>query len=289
MSNSTSTDSGNSGFQKYPYDPSEAAAIIFTVLFALTTSLHAFQLISKRTWFMIPFFIGGILEIVGYIGRVIAATEAPGPYETGPYIVQTITLLVAPALFAASIYMQLGRIVLMLKADDKLFIRRTWVTKIFVAGDVASFLLQAAGGGLSASDDSNTSKLGKDIIIVGLFVQIVFFGLFVVVAALFNIRLNKNPTPSAHTLPWKKHMYTLYAVSILIFVRSIVRVVEFIQGFEGYIYSHEVFLYVFDATMMFIAMGIMNVVHPGEVAVIVRGQLQGEKDVESGSELVESR
>lgn len=132
-----------------PYEPSEAAAIIFIVLFALTTALHAFQLISKRTWFMIPFFIGGILEIVGYIGRVIAATEAPGPYETGPYIVQTITLLVAPALFAASIYMQLGRIVLMLKADDKLFIRRTWVTKIFVAGDVASFLLQAAGGGLS--------------------------------------------------------------------------------------------------------------------------------------------
>ena len=48
----------------------------------------------------------------------------------------------------------------------------------------------------------------------------------------------------------------------------------------------------FDATMMFIAMSIMNVVHPGEVAVIVREQMRaqaGEKDVESGSEMMGSR
>lgn len=101
---------------------------------------------------------------------------------------------------------------------------------------------------------------------------------------MFNWRISKAPTKEAQTLPWTRHMYSLYAVSILIFVRSIVRVVEFIQGFEGYIYSHEVFLYVFDATMMFIAMAILNTVHPGEVAAIIRGQQQ-EKDVESGSEM----
>lgn len=72
-------------------------------------------------------------------------------------------------------------------------------------------------------------------------------------------------------------MFSLYAVSILIFVRSIVRVVEFIQGFDGYIYSHEVFLYVFDATMMFVAMCIMNLVHPGEVALVNRRE-EGEKE-----------
>lgn len=98
---------------------------------------------------MIPFLVGGAFEIAGYIGRIIASTESPGPYELGPYILQSITILVAPALFAASIYMQMGRIVLMLDADSKLFLRRTWMTKIFVGGDVASFLLQAAGAGLS--------------------------------------------------------------------------------------------------------------------------------------------
>lgn len=62
-----------------------------------------------------------------------------------PYIMQSVLLLVAPALFAASIYMELGRIVLMVDGERALFIRRTWLTKIFVAGDVLSFLMQSSG------------------------------------------------------------------------------------------------------------------------------------------------
>jgi hypothetical protein len=45
-----------------------------------------------------------LVEIVGYIGRA-------KPDTLGAYIIQSIFLLVAPALFAASIYMELGRIV----------------------------------------------------------------------------------------------------------------------------------------------------------------------------------
>lgn len=66
-------------------------------------------------------------------------------------------------------------------------------------------------------------------------------------------------------------MVSLYLVSILIFVRSIVRVVEYVQGNDGYIMSHEAFLYVFDATVMWLAMIIMNWVHPSEVAANLRG------------------
>jgi len=58
---------------------------------------------------------------------------------------QSVLLLVAPALFAASIYMELGRIVLMVDGERSLFIRRTWLTKLFVAGDVLSFLMQSSG------------------------------------------------------------------------------------------------------------------------------------------------
>lgn len=75
----------------------------------------------------------------------MSANENPGPYTLNPYIIQSVLLLVAPALFAASIYMELGRIVQMLEGDRALFIRRTWLTKIFVAGDVLSFLMQSSG------------------------------------------------------------------------------------------------------------------------------------------------
>ena len=48
-------------------------------------------------------------------------------------------------------------------------------------------------------------------------------------------------------------------------IRSVVRVVEYIQGNDGYILSHEIFLYIFDGTLMFVTIAIFNVVHPSEM------------------------
>jgi hypothetical protein len=41
--------------------------------------------------------------------------------------------------------------------------------------------------------------------------------------------------------------------------------VEYLQGRDGYLLSTEVFLYVFDATFMFLVMLVSPVVHPSEV------------------------
>ena len=54
-------------------------------------------------------------------------------------------ILVAPALFAASIYMTLGRIIIKLDAQNESLIPVRFLTKIFVVGDVISFLLQCGG------------------------------------------------------------------------------------------------------------------------------------------------
>lgn len=192
-------------------------------------------------------------------------------------------LLVSPAFLAASIYMMLGRVVLMLDANRLLFIRRTWLTKIFVTGDVICFLCQAGGAGLLSSGNLNEINTGDDIIIAGLFIQVVFFGLFVIAAAIFEYRIRKQPTPLASERPWKKHMIGLYIVSILIFVRSIVRCVEYIEGFVGYIITHEAFLYCFDSTAMFFAVITMNWTHPGEVARYIR-DLKAKPQEKSGAE-----
>lgn len=61
------------------------------------------------------------------------------------YSITTILILLAPALFAASIYMVLGRLIVALDAEDLSPIRKKWMTKIFVIGDVIAFLSQAAG------------------------------------------------------------------------------------------------------------------------------------------------
>ena len=60
-------------------------------------------------------------------------------------------------------------------------------------------------------------------------------------------------------------------------VRSLVRTIEYLQGEGGYIIMHEVFLYVFDAALMAIVMGIFLVVYPGKLVREAR-RLKSEQD-----------
>lgn len=53
-----------------------------------------------------------------------------------------------------------------------------------------------------------------------------------------------------------------------------------IAGNDGYLISHEVFLYIFDALLMFLVMVIFAVVHPSEINAQLRGP--GAKRIEKG-------
>lgn len=180
---------------------------------------------------------------------------------------QAILILVAPALYAASIYMILGRLIRSLGAENHSLIPVKWLTKDFVTGDVISFTLQAGGGGIQAAGTLELYNIGEKIIIAGLCGQIIVFGFFVVVSALFNIRLVRCPTVESErrVIPWKRHLVMLYTSSGLILVRSIFRVVEYLQGNKGYLISHEIFLYVFDALLMAFVMALFGVWYVGDL------------------------
>ena len=114
--------------------------------------------------------------------------------------------------------------------------------------------------------------LGQNIVIGGLIIQILSFGFFLVAAAIFHIRINRHPTNQSRDVLWRRHISILYAASVLVLARSVFRVVEYLQGFSGYLLSHEVFLYVFDAVLMLVVMILLNVVYPSEVTnLLCRG------------------
>ncbi|CCT75861.1 related to Rtm1p [Fusarium fujikuroi] len=244
---------GKLDFKLYRYTPSFPAAIVATVIFAILSCLHLWRLYKARAWYFIPFTIGGAFETIGYAARIVSHNNKD---SVPAYSVQAILILVAPALFAASIYMILGRIIISLRAQHLSLIPVRWLTKVFVCGDIVSFSLQAAGGGIQASGTIEAYDRGEKIILAGLFVQIVVFGFFVVTAGLFNRKCLKNPTMAAreNAFPRRLDLNVLYTVSIIILVRSIFRVVEYLQGNGGYLISHEVFLYIFDAVLMAIVM-----------------------------------
>ncbi|PYH77206.1 putative RTM1-like protein [Aspergillus uvarum CBS 121591] len=260
----------DSEFKLYRYDPSIGAAVIFIILFLAAAGIHTFQVVRTKAWFVIPFVVGGHFEWIGYIGRAVSGAEAPD-FTVKPYIVQTLLLLIAPTLFAAAVYMELGRIVLLTNGEAYCLIRRTWLTKTFLLGDIVSFLMQGAGGGIMASGTPSNLTTGEHIIIGGLVVQLIFFSLFVITSMKFHHGLSNAPSRRVLHLqaPWERHMYALYGGSALIFVRSLFRLIEYAQGNDGYLVSHEAFLYIFDALLMVLVMVLFAWVHPSEVHALL--------------------
>ncbi|KAH9203014.1 RTA-like protein, partial [Zygosaccharomyces rouxii] len=189
--------------------------------------------------------VGCILEVIGYAARCF------NPNLLVPYIIQSVFILIAPAYYAATTYMLFGKIAHLLFAEKLLILPAKYNTLIMVLGDIFSLLLQASGGGLMANQSS--ANLGSHIVIGGLFVQIAFFGLFISNEFLFLMKIHK--VPCEFVKPTKNAVVLINLLllgSILIFIRSIVRTAEFIEGYDGVIMTHEWFLYVFDATPMFL-------------------------------------
>ncbi|KAK9312500.1 RTA1 like protein-domain-containing protein [Lipomyces starkeyi] len=275
----------STSWEYYRYNPSLVAAIVFVVLFSLATVIHTYRLLRTKTWYFIPLLVGGVFETIGYIGRILSSRETPN-WTLGPYIIQTLFLLVAPALFAASIYMELGRIILVVDGESCSLIPRRWLTKIFVIGDVLSFLMQSGGGGIMASS-SSSAKIGEDIIVGGLVVQVLFFGFFIITALVFHGRIYRHPTQRSVSLPWRKHQYTLYAASIFILIRSVFRVIEYSEGNDGFLLQHEYFLYVFDAVLMWSVMILFLLAHPGEITrLLVEKSCEDAMDTGVGYEMM---
>lgn len=263
-------------WKAYEYTPTEAGAVITCVLFALATITCITQFIiaisrakyssRNKVLTVTPFILGGLFETVGYLGRILSLND---PTLLNPYIMQSLLLLVAPLLFAASIYMTLGHIIHELDADHYSIIPLKWLTKIFVVGDILAFFVQAGGGGVIATSTSANSALspllGSKIIIGGMFLQILSFGFFIMVMSIFQIRIYRNPTcisQMTRRVPnflrnWQVIIITLFFCSIMIFIRSVVRAIgyiDYIEGIDSSINSHEIFMYGFDGLLMFLQM-----------------------------------
>jgi hypothetical protein len=92
------------------------------------------------------------VEVVGFGARVINANQ--DPVSRGVYIIQALGILLAPSFFSASIYMEFGRIILLVSGEELAIIKKKWLTKLFVTGDIISFLAQLAGRPLPTHDQS---------------------------------------------------------------------------------------------------------------------------------------
>ncbi|CAG8217508.1 unnamed protein product [Penicillium nalgiovense] len=127
--------------------------------------------IRYRTWSYLAGLFGGlVLEIIGYAGRLQMQYN---PFRFDPYLEYISDLPHnSPCIYQASIYICLGRIVVMYGENIARLRPRTYVI-IFILCDPVLLLLQASGGAITSIADADQPDLGQagiNIMIAGLLI-----------------------------------------------------------------------------------------------------------------------
>jgi hypothetical protein len=130
---------------------------------------------SRNHKWMLCLLIGTICMTLGFIVRIPMTND---PYSLTIYIITTLVglhclpvggkaeiqfTLLSPCAFLAHIYLLLPRLATYLSADDCLFLRPRLIARTFVWIDVTVFLVQAAGGGMTAMKDVKIADAGTKV------------------------------------------------------------------------------------------------------------------------------
>jgi hypothetical protein len=132
----------------------------------------------------------------------------------------------------------------------------------FLAADGICEALIANGASRMANANLTSSQraVGENIIKAALIMQACLFMLFILLAIEFQRRASKAGVlkPNIQTV-----LNVMYISCTIVTVRCIYRIIEFFLGYTGYIYTHEPFFWVFEASIMFVNTAMLNIWHPG--------------------------
>lgn len=136
---------------------------------------------------------------------------------------------------------------------------------IFCTCDVVSLVIQAIGGGMAATAVAKTppskSENGTHIMVAGIVFQMASVTVF---AVLFIEFLRRSSRMGAGVLSRKVWILVAACVfsCLMIYIRSIYRTIELLQGWSGYLITHEGYFVGFDACLMLLAVAVFNFIHP---------------------------
>ena len=231
-------------------------------------------MISRRfLGFTIAMVSGLILEVLGYIGRLMSRHN---PFDQSAYLLQIITLTIAPAFLAAGLYFTLSRIILTFGPQNSR-LPPLWYPRIFIPCDVMSLLLQAGGGG-AASVASHTGadiKPGDDVMVAGLAFQVLTLAIFIALAVDFALRtwsrmraMGEEALDPAHAKlrrSWKFQgfLVALAFATLCIFTRCVYRVAELSEGWNGHLIHTQKYFIGLEGAIVGTAVLALNAFHPG--------------------------
>ncbi|KAH7116083.1 RTA1 like protein-domain-containing protein [Dendryphion nanum] len=266
----------------YIYDPLIPLAVIGAVIFPLLSAIISYQYIRYRSWFWWAAVIGVAMETIGYLCRLISATDE---HNDLPFVIAFCMILLAPSFLAAACYTAFSRVVWFSCPTHALNFKQLWcfprwITPTFVIFDLFSFAVQLIGAGMISrtydhdeSWDRNLEKAemkttaGRVILVLGLILQMSCFASFAVIAVryFFISRQWRNEDLGDWKM-WRKLSLMINIAAGLITLRAIYRTMEIPHDKSSglqYLQSHEWCFWTFDALPIIITLIVFAAWHPG--------------------------
>ncbi|KIW00569.1 uncharacterized protein PV09_07923 [Verruconis gallopava] len=264
------------GLSYWAYIPSLAANGLFTALFAFSLLLFVVQAFTSRRFvgFSIAMICGSILEVIGYIGRIMSHSN---PFSENGFLIQIVCLTIAPAFYAAGLYFCLSRIVTTF-GEDNSHIPAKMYPRIFIPCDVFSLVLQAAGGGLASAEThaGRNATTGNNIMIAGLSFQVFTLLLFILLSLDFAIKtfrrvhslgregaLDPKHAKLRASKLFQGFLVALTFATLCIFTRSVYRVAELSDGWKGRLISTQSYFIGLEGSIVAAGVLALNLFHPG--------------------------
>ncbi|ORX38218.1 RTA1 like protein-domain-containing protein [Kockovaella imperatae] len=277
------------------YVPSNTLSIIALVLFGLLALIYWLRFFRQgRHRYMLVLGISTTTMAIGFATRIVFAGN---PTSLGIYIITILLTLLSPCGFIALNYVLLPRIASHVGAQDALFIRPRWIARIYVTSDITTFWLQACGGGLTAIQNPNIANLGHWISLAALSAQAASFASFTFLAIVFAVRVSPKyiEMVQRHSVGardeaegqavtarnWKVLYFAMMWTTVGIMIRCIYRIIEYSQGYDGYIPTHEVFFYTLDSLPLFLAISVWTVIWPP--SYINHAKVEAEQQTSNGN------
>jgi hypothetical protein len=246
----------------YKYKPDLPTNIIFLVLFAIAMLIHIYLGIRWRSWFFMSFMIVGcLMEIIGYVGRLIMHDN---PFSFPGFMIQIVFITTGPVWYTAAIYVTLSKTINALapeisRVNPKLFY---W---IFIPADVVCLILQAAGGALSTVSQGG-SQTGIDIAMAGLILQVIILALFIVALSDYMIRYFRSGATGALNNRTRIYFAGLTTAIILILGRCFYRCYELSEGYQdSNLITDEALFIGLEGVLVLLAVYCLCIGHPGLV------------------------
>ncbi|KAJ3019752.1 hypothetical protein HKX48_001810 [Thoreauomyces humboldtii] len=242
----------------YKYAPSHALAVIGAVVFAILLVAHLVQGIRFRTWYMWVMIISPAFEVIGFASRYVSIDNQKAKT---PLIISSIGLILPPVFNCAVLYMIFGRLIAGV-GNQYSFLKGSIVSVVFVISDAITFLVQVFGAS-ALIDASSVSKynMGRNILLGGLILQIVSFGIFALAVCHFDARTRSAAVAGREK--WSPLLNAMHVNSVLILARSVFRILEFAQV-ASTLETTEAYFYVFDSLLIVIATALLVYYHPGK-------------------------